>query len=113
MEALADMPADKAKEARAARRLPQRRTEAVMLGLLPMSDRDSVEQLRRGVRAYYRQLGPVKEWAENNYWHLPLAQQGPELITINAFWRDYRGVGWQGRVRLAATSRRRTATSPR
>jgi autotransporter-associated beta strand protein len=41
------------------------------------------------VRAYYRQLGATKEWAENNYYNLPLAQQDASLVTINAFWRDY------------------------
>jgi autotransporter-associated beta strand protein len=47
-------------------------------------------QRARGlVRAYYRQLGPTKEWAENNYYNLPLAQQDASLVAINAFWRDY------------------------
>ena len=40
-------------------------------------------------RAYYRQLGATKEWAENNYYNLPMAQQNDSLIGINAFWRDY------------------------
>jgi hypothetical protein len=39
-------------------------------------------------QAYFRKLGPTKEWAENNYYHLPIQQQNAELITINAFWRD-------------------------
>ena len=59
-----------------------------------MTDKD-LGALRRSVRAYYRQLGPVKEWAENNYWHLPLVQQGPNLITVNAFWRDL--AEWDGK----------------
>jgi len=46
-----------------------------MLAFVLNQTRDGVEQLRRGVRAYFRQLGPVKEWAENQYWHLALAQQ--------------------------------------
>lgn len=40
-------------------------------------------------RAYYRKLGETKEWAENRYYKLPLGQQGPALIPVNAFWRDY------------------------
>lgn len=40
-------------------------------------------------QAYYRKLGPTKEWAENNYYQLPLDQQHAGLVTINAFWRDF------------------------
>ena len=39
--------------------------------------------------AYYRLLGPTKEWAENNYYRLPIEQQNASLVTINAFWRDF------------------------
>jgi autotransporter-associated beta strand protein len=44
---------------------------------------------RQAIRQFFRALGPTKEWAENNYYQLPLAQQNAGLITINAFWRDY------------------------
>jgi hypothetical protein len=44
---------------------------------------------RRRARQFYQKLDKTQEWAENNYWHLPIEQQGPELITVNAFWRDY------------------------
>jgi hypothetical protein len=40
-------------------------------------------------RAFYRQLGPIKEWAENNYYHLRITQQDGGLIPVSAFWRDY------------------------
>jgi hypothetical protein len=40
------------------------------------------------LEAYYRRLGPTKEWAENNYYHLPIQQQDASLIQVNAFWRD-------------------------
>jgi hypothetical protein len=46
------------------------------------------------VRAYYRQIGATKEWAENNYYRLPIEQQNGELVTVNAFWRDY--AAWVG-----------------
>ncbi len=68
--------------------------EMDMLGNL-VAEGEEVAEKRAQVRAYYRQLGPVKVWAENNYWHLPLAQQGPELIAVNAFWRDL--AEWNGK----------------
>ncbi len=39
--------------------------------------------------AYYRKLGPTKEWAENNYYQLPIEQQNADLVSINGFWRDF------------------------
>ncbi|MCX6898257.1 MAG: autotransporter-associated beta strand repeat-containing protein [Verrucomicrobia bacterium] len=50
---------------------------------------EASKHARAEVRAYYRQLGPTKEWAENNYYNLPLDQQNAGLVTVNAFWRDY------------------------
>jgi hypothetical protein len=44
---------------------------------------------RQEVRVFYRALGPTKEWAENNYYKLRITEQTAELITVNAFWRDY------------------------
>ncbi len=44
---------------------------------------------RAHYRANYRQLGVTKEWAENNYYKLRIAQQDASLIPVNAFWRDY------------------------
>ncbi|MFO1439281.1 MAG: hypothetical protein U1F81_13265 [Verrucomicrobiaceae bacterium] len=41
------------------------------------------------VRVFYRALGPTKEWAENNYYKLRIIEQDAELVTVNAFWRDY------------------------
>ncbi|MCF7674920.1 MAG: hypothetical protein K9M97_06220, partial [Akkermansiaceae bacterium] len=40
-------------------------------------------------RAYYRQLGATKEWAENNYYHLRITAQNGALIPVSGFWRDY------------------------
>jgi hypothetical protein len=54
------------------------------------------ERMRRLVRRFYLKLGPAKEWAENNYYQLPIEQQGADLITINAFWRDY--AAWDGKA---------------
>jgi len=45
---------------------------------------------RRGtVRQYYQKLDKTQEWAENNYYHLPIEKQTADLITVSAFWRDY------------------------
>ena len=38
---------------------------------------------------FFQKLDQTKEWAENNYWHLPIAQQLAGLVTVNAFWSDY------------------------
>jgi len=37
----------------------------------------------------YRKLDPTLEWAENNYYHLPIAQQIASLVTVDPFWLDY------------------------
>jgi hypothetical protein len=36
---------------------------------------ETAKENRALARAYYRQLGATKEWAENNYYHLRIAQQ--------------------------------------
>ncbi len=63
-------------------------SDSVALGLDFVSV-DAAKAQRGLVRAYYRQLGPTKEWAENNYYRLPIANQNAGLVTVNAFWRDY------------------------
>jgi len=40
-------------------------------------------------QAYYRKIGATKEWAENNYYRLPIDLQDAGLISVNAFWRDF------------------------
>ena len=42
------------------------------------------EQLR-----LFRQLDKTKEWAENNYFQLPIAQQTTDLVQICDFWIDW------------------------
>ncbi len=51
--------------------------------------RDLAAASREIIRAYYRELGPTKEWAENNYYHLRITQQDGALIPVSGFWRDY------------------------
>ena len=45
--------------------------------------------LRKQVRQLYQQLDKTQEWAENNYYHLPIEEQNADLVKVNAFWRDY------------------------
>ncbi len=51
--------------------------------------RETAAASRAQNRAYYRQLGATKEWAENNYYHLRITQQDGALIPVSGFWRDY------------------------
>jgi hypothetical protein len=44
---------------------------------------------RVAARRFFQKLDQTKEWAENNYYHLPIEQQLADLVTINAFWADY------------------------
>jgi hypothetical protein len=58
-------------------------------GTLGYFGKDAAAAARQEVRVFYRALGPTKEWAENNYYKLRITEQNAELITVNAFWRDY------------------------
>ena len=40
-------------------------------------------------RPLYRPSDTTREWAENNYYHVPIDQQNGRLVGINAFWADY------------------------
>ena len=44
---------------------------------------------RKSSRGFYRKMPPVREWAENNYYHVPIQNQLAQLVPINAYWRDY------------------------
>jgi hypothetical protein len=44
---------------------------------------------RQAVRTFYRPAGKTEEFAENNYYHLLIEQMDGDLITANAFWREY------------------------
>ena len=44
---------------------------------------------RGKARQFYRKLPPTEEWAENNYYKLPIERQNADLILVNAFWNDY------------------------
>lgn len=45
--------------------------------------------LRSGVRQLYRRIDPTMEWAENNYYKLPIQSQIADLVPVSPFWADY------------------------
>ncbi len=47
------------------------------------------KEARRKARPFFRKLDKTKEWAENNYYHLDIADQNADLVTVNGFWKDY------------------------
>ncbi len=47
------------------------------------------DKARAEVRRFFQKLDKTQEWAENNYWHLPIGQQVADLVKVNAFWGDY------------------------
>ena len=77
---------------------------------------DQDDGLRKDALQFYRKLDKTQEWAENNYYHLPIDQQNADLVTVNAFWRDYAqfdpGQG-QGRNSARSTSPKPRTTSRR
>ena len=51
-------------------------------------DRSDLKR-REAQRQLYQKLDLTQEWAENNYYHLPIEQQSAALIPASALWRDY------------------------
>jgi len=69
-----------------------RRARGVMLDLDDAAEVDVIRgdlARRHSVRGFYRKMPKVKEWAENNYYHVLIQNQLADLVKINAFWRDY------------------------
>ena len=59
-------------------------------GLAGAGDFRPVRQAEReAARPLYQALDKTREWAENNYYHLPIEEQTADLITINGFWHDF------------------------
>lgn len=56
------------------------------------------EKMARGTaaRRFFQKLDMTKEWAENNYYHLPIEQQLGDLVKVNAFWADYAAADGKG-----------------
>lgn len=47
------------------------------------------EDARKAYAQLYRKVDPTMEWAENNYYKLPIQQQLADLVSVSAFWLDY------------------------
>jgi hypothetical protein len=47
------------------------------------------EDRRKSLREVWRAPDRTREYLESDYWHVTHA--GPELVKVNAFWRDYAG----------------------
>ncbi len=60
-----------------------------IIGALAYFGTGDVRDAQQQVRILFRALGPTKEWAENNYYKLRITEQDADLVTVNAFWRDY------------------------
>ncbi len=49
----------------------------------------ALERKKVATRPLYRGLEPTQEWAEDNYYHLPIDQQVAGLVGASSFWLDY------------------------
>ncbi len=58
--------------------------------------RSQLVRYGEGKDRFFRQMEPTREWAEQNYYNLRITQQGPELVPMNRFWRDY--ALWDGKA---------------
>ncbi len=65
---------------------------APMVAELGIADEELLDRAKQ--QALYQTLDSTKELAENNYRHLPIAQQNADLVTVNRFWRDF--ANWNG-----------------
>ena len=55
-----------------------------------LSDTPSTTTAKRAaIRQLYTHLDPTMEWAENNYYHLPIQQQLADQVPVSQFWLDY------------------------
>jgi len=56
------------------------------------SERDFFEDdltRRNESRRLYEKLDETQEWAENNYYKVPIGLQIAQLVNVNAFWQDF------------------------
>ncbi|MEW6741411.1 MAG: hypothetical protein AB1486_01525 [Planctomycetota bacterium] len=52
---------------------------------------DEEKEARKDAERFYRKADKTQEWAENNYYKIPIEEQNAGLVTANPFWRDYAG----------------------
>jgi hypothetical protein len=93
-ESLADSeaPAEEAEqreESKAERPAKKAAKERLRRGDDAASDMKADFRRRAQVRQLYRTLDQTQEWAENNYYKITIQEQGPDLVPVNRFWRDY------------------------
>ncbi len=50
---------------------------------------ESEARRRKDAKRLYLKTDSTKEWAENNYYQLPIEKQDGNLIAVSAFWREY------------------------
>lgn len=50
---------------------------------------DGKVKQREEQRRFFQKLDKTQEWAENNYYHVPLSQESPDRVKDGAFWRDF------------------------
>ncbi|MBT4694694.1 MAG: hypothetical protein HOB73_15265 [Planctomycetaceae bacterium] len=48
-----------------------------------------IDKMRTELRTLYREQEKTREWVENNYYQLPIQNQGASLVSINGFWNDW------------------------
>jgi hypothetical protein len=74
-----------------ATRMVAKKSMAGPAGKARRSEAKMKKDLRRReqARQLYRTLDQTQEWAENNYYKRLIQEQGPDLVTVNRFWRDY------------------------
>ncbi len=51
-------------------------------------------ELREESRPFYQKLPKTREWAENNYYQIPIADQNYSLVPVSEFWNDF--AKWNG-----------------
>lgn len=52
-------------------------------------DKDGLNRRKQDLAQFYQQVDKTKEWAENNYYKVPLEQTTSDLVQIDQFWLDF------------------------
>ena len=97
---------------RTERNWPRHKTNFRFRGCEPLADSKSDLGRRELAERLYRKLDKTEEWAENNYYHLPIENQNAGLVTVNAFWRTTPRDGKQAAF-LSTNLAEARGTSPR
>jgi hypothetical protein len=63
------------------------------------ADKEVRQQIEE--KQFYQVLDKTKEWAENNYYRLPIQQQNADLVKVNDFWIDWARHTGDGEFRSA------------